>query len=102
MSYDVSIFVPGGDGSHAPVVVATSTTLDLLSVVTPEELESMQGDLLKYIASGALTEVSTVSDSSLDEGSPSALIVQSAVILQQMPPLQPLLIIKLIFSLWLL
>lgn len=44
-SSPINIFIPGFDADHHPVIVAPSTTLDLLSVITEDDLIAIQGQL---------------------------------------------------------
>lgn len=63
-SKSLSLFIPGYDTNN-PVIVAPSTTLDLLSVLEGETLHAMQGQLAALVADGSITVAAQISSSNL-------------------------------------
>ena len=58
-SVSVTIFVPGFDTIHAPVVVAPSSTLDLFTVLSAIELQTAQPVIAELVAAGQLSVTAT-------------------------------------------
>ena len=57
---DISLKVPGYDTVKPPVVIPASTTVDLFTVLTGDELEAIQPLLSQYITLGEFTVIATV------------------------------------------
>jgi hypothetical protein len=65
-SVGVSIMVPGFDPTKGPLVIAPSTTLDLFTVLTEDQLEAIQPALAQLVAAGDLTVAATVNPASFN------------------------------------
>jgi hypothetical protein len=78
LSETISLFIPGNNAKHAAVTIAPSATLDLLTVMTDDELASIQPELSGLITRGSLSQVATVDLSTLSI--PSAFVAQPAVV----------------------
>lgn len=59
-SVNVDLFVPGYDTLKPTIVVAPSATLDLFTVLTTDELETIQNQLTAFVVAGDLTVIATV------------------------------------------
>ena len=57
---NIDLFVPGYDTIKPTVVIAPSATLDLFTVLTTDELETIQNQLASFVAAGDLTVIATV------------------------------------------
>ncbi len=58
--------VPGFDADRAPVTVAPSTTLDLFTVLTDDEIEAIQPLLVKLVAEGVFTVIASTDTASFN------------------------------------
>lgn len=67
-SSTINIFIPGADANHAPVTVAPSATLDLLSAITEDELEAIQGQLASLVSKGIFSVTATVDTATFESG----------------------------------
>lgn len=74
----ISLFIPGNDDSHPSVTIAPSATLDLLTVMTDDELFDIQDQLSGLIARGSLSQVATVDLTTINV--PSTFVQQPAVV----------------------
>lgn len=59
-SVTLNLFVPGYDTIKPTLTLAPSVTLDLFTVLTADELETIQNQLNAFVASGSMTIISTV------------------------------------------
>jgi len=66
--YTLTLKIPGIEQNLTPIVVASSTTLDLLSVVTEDDLIAMQLYLQGMVNRGSLSVVATIDTASFEQG----------------------------------
>ncbi len=59
-SKDITLFVPGYNPSNLYAIVPANTMVDLFTLVTGDELQSMQGLLEQYVAAGEFGVTATV------------------------------------------
>lgn len=80
-SVGVSIMVPGFDPTKGPIVIPASTTLDLFTVLTDDEIEAIQPALAQLVTAGKLTVAATVNTASFNPlGNVPALTASRAVV----------------------
>jgi hypothetical protein len=66
--YTLTLKIPSLEENLSPVTVASHATLDLLSVVTEDDLIAMQLYLNGMVTRGSLTVAATIDTSSFEEG----------------------------------
>lgn len=80
-STGVSIQVPGFDPTRGPLVIPASTTLDLFTVLTEDQLEAIQPELAQLVTAGQMTVAATVNTASFNPlGTVPVLTINRSVI----------------------
>ena len=89
LTYSITLPIPGYDANHPPVVVPASSTLDLLTVLTEDELEAIQPTLALLVRDNSLSVAATVDTTMFDYVDTSKLVdwVISTDILIQFAPI---------------
>lgn len=57
---NINLFVPGYDSEKFPVIIPASTTIDLFTVLTADQLEAAQPIIREYVAANEFTVTATV------------------------------------------
>ena len=75
----IQLFVPGYDEVKSPVIIPATTTVDLFTVLTADQLEAIQPILNTYIEVGEFTVVATVDTSTFSPVGGSGVVARVTV-----------------------